>query len=84
MNMKRSAFKKALEKKGVHVVGNTEEFNGSKGGVWCSAERGDSFNYYAESPSYTLGIKNEIKDYADKHGWFFEWNDCGTIMAWKV
>jgi hypothetical protein len=87
--MKRSALKKALEKKGVYVVGDTEEFNGSKGGIWCSAERGEAFNYYAfefdpKEEQYTCGVKNDIEKFVKKHGWFFEWNDCGTIMAWEV
>jgi hypothetical protein len=82
--MKRNAFKKALEKKGVHVCGDTEDFDGSKGGIWCSAEHSGHFDYYAESPSYDLGVQKDIRDYAQKHGWYFEWNDCGTIMAWEA
>lgn len=89
MAMKRNKFIAKLKEKGVHVVGTTEEFNGSKGGVWCSAESGgDAFNYYAfdfgVEEEYPCGVKKEIEQFANDNGWFFEWNDCGTVMAWEL
>ena len=72
----------------------TEEFNGSKGGIWSSAEGGveakDGFNlfdYYAEDfkeKRYVLGVHKEIGNLLEKHGWYAEWNDAGTIMFWVI
>ena len=68
----------------------TEEFNGGKGGIWLSGENGDTykdgrelFDYWTENyEAYTFGVHNKIGDWAKKHGWWFEWNDAGTIMLW--
>ena len=37
----RKAMITFLEKKGCNVVGETEQFNGSQGGIWLSGEEGD-------------------------------------------
>jgi len=70
----------------------TEEFSGSKGGIWSSAEDGieakdgyDLFNYYSENyDRYEIGVHNEIVALLGKHGWFAEWYDAGTIMFWLI
>ena len=69
----------------------TEEFNGEKGGIWTSGEDGlkakdgfDLFNYYADGNRYVLGVHTEIEKFLDKHGWFAEWYDCGTVMLWII
>ena len=69
---------------------NTEEFNGSEGGIWTSGEDGPTakdgyslFNYYSEDyHRYEIGVHKEIYDYLEKLEWYCEWNDAGTIMIW--
>lgn len=71
-------------------VAITENFNGGEGGIWLSAENGETakdgrrlFNYWTEDYSYyNHGVHIEIERWAEKHGWWFEWNDPGTIMLW--
>lgn len=72
----------------------TEEFDGSKGGIWTSGEDGLTakdgfklFNYYAEDfqeKRYIFGVHKEIRSLLEKHGWFAEWYDCGTIMLYLI
>ncbi len=72
----------------------TEEFNGSKGGIWSSGEDDlpakdefPLFDYYAEDYEevrYVFGVHREIGDLLEENGWFAEWHDCGTIMFWLI
>ena len=70
----------------------TEEFDGSKGGIWTSGEDGLAakdgfalFNYYKDDAKrYELGVHTEIGTFLEKHGWFAEWYDCGTVMLWII
>lgn len=72
----------------------TEEFNGSEGGIWTSGEDGlpakdefPLFKYYAEDfneKRYIIGVHKEIYNFLNKHGWYGEWNDPGTIMFWEI
>ena len=69
----------------------TEEFDGCKGGIWSSGEDNvpakdgyPLFNYYGEGKRYELGVHTEIYNFLEKHGWFAEWHDCGTIMFWVI
>lgn len=74
---------KNLEKKGLIVRGTTEEFDGSEGGIWLSAEEESNqwfFDYYADNRAYELGVKNTMRDFLEKRGWYAEWNDPGTVM----
>jgi hypothetical protein len=74
----------------IDFIAITENFNGAKGGIWLSAENGEVakdgrelFDYYSLNHNiYDLGVHKEIEDWAEKHGWWFEWNDPGTIMLW--
>lgn len=77
--------------KHMEFVRTTEEFDGSKGGIWLSAENGDTyggleiFNYWAENHRvYDLGVLKKFQEMCKKYGWFPEWHDCGTIMLWKI
>ena len=73
-----------LEKKGCNVVGETEQFNGSQGGIWLSGEEGDGlFEYYSNSSRFSHGVLNTLQEAVEKRGWWFEWNDPGTIMCWQ-
>jgi hypothetical protein len=66
----------------------SEEFNKEyRGGIWTSGE--DSplakdgcpiFYYDATSPRYELGVHQEIYKLLDKHGWYAEWYDAGTLL----
>ena len=71
-------------------VNTTEEFNGTEGGIWMCGEDCDVvdrkgnriFHYYAESNSYDFGVIYHLNKWANRNGWWFEWNDSGTIMMW--
>jgi hypothetical protein len=77
-------------------VKTTEEFNGTRGGIWLCGECQDildanglpAFEYYAyDMPEffykdYVFGVHPDFDDWANERGWFFEWNDPGTIMLW--
>lgn len=93
--MNREKLIKLLEDKYPKMlIRTTEEFNGSKGGIWTSGEDGLEskdglrlFDYYAEDykeKTYIFGVHKEIENFLNKHGWFAEWNDPGTIMFWKI
>jgi len=86
MKVSRNAMMKFLEGKGVRVIGTTEEFSGSKGGIWISGEEGDGFFEYYSSDydNRTFGVQNKLNEAVEKKGWYFEWNDPGTIMAWTI
>jgi hypothetical protein len=69
----------------------TEEFNGSKGGIWSGSESDATakdgfslFDYYADGKRYELGVHHEIGELLRKNGWFAEWHDAGTIMFWQA
>ena len=72
----------------------TEAFNGSNGGIWVrGTEDGltakDGFNlfdYYTQDYKevrYVFGVHKAIREMVEKLGWYFEWNDAGTIMIWE-
>ncbi len=81
-----------LESKfGIRAVGSTEDFNGSQGGIWLSAENGeqyqsrDIFDYYSvDHKNYDIGVLKSFEKAMDQVGWYAEWNDPGTIMLWKI
>jgi hypothetical protein len=69
----------------------TEEFNGGKGGIWTSGEDDlpakdnfPLFNYYSDGKQYILGVHTEMYNFLEKHGWYAEWNDAGTIMLYQI
>lgn len=73
------------------ITGTTEEFNGSEGGIWICAECGylnargvPFFDYYANTKSYDMGVLSNLRNLAEKHGWYFEWYDAGTIMVYPI
>ena len=73
----------ALELVRVRVVGTTEEFGIGKGGIWISAEDTPGlFNYYSEKWVDTFGVKPELDRFIEACGWYFEWYDAGTMMAY--
>ena len=85
----RDALKKILiDKYGIKSVKDSEDFDGSKGGLWVSAEDGDLmpnksdeiFSYYDETPKYDLGVHVDFSKFLDKSGWYAEFNDPGTVF----
>lgn len=71
------------------ITGTTEDFDGSEGGIWICAECGylnasgvPFFDYYAEERIYEFGVLTNLVDLAERHGWYFEWQDGGTIMVY--
>ena len=68
----------------------TEEFNGSKGGIWTSGENDRQlhgglplFDYYAEGNSYVFGVVAPLHAWLEDKGWYGEWYDAGTMMIWE-
>lgn len=87
--MDLGTFRKALEDKGVKVAGTAKEFYNEPSieGIWISAECSEYFEYYyedAQEKTYTLGVRNDLHEFAKANGWYFEWYDTGTMMAWEI
>jgi len=71
------------------ITGTTEDFDGSEGGIWICGECGylnkkgiPYFDYYDMSSLYTFGVENKLYRLAERHGWYFDWYDGGTIMVY--
>jgi hypothetical protein len=81
------AMMTALKAKGVHVSGTTDEFYGSKNennGIWVAAEyTPELFDYYSEVWNDTFGVDPKLNKMVEDSGWYFEWQDPGTIMVWE-
>ncbi len=73
----------------------SEEFDGQEGGIWFSNERDDInglplYDSNAETEifadfggqPYPYDVNPKLKDLMDKHNWFVEPYDSGTLMAW--
>lgn len=96
MASKRNDVIKAINKAYPELkLGTTEEFNGSENGIWVRGTEDDLnakdgfnlFDYYVEGLAerrYTFGVHNEIMKVVEDLGWFFEWNDPGTVMIWEA
>jgi hypothetical protein len=86
MATSRNAMMKFLESKGVHVIGTTEEFSGQTEGVWVGGEEMDGmFDYYTnDHTNFTFGVHNKLNEAVNKKGWWFSWNDPGTMMVWPI
>jgi hypothetical protein len=85
------SFMNTLEKKyGFNSVRSSEDFNGSKGGIWVSGENGETlggktiYSYYASGPAYELGVLKKYEEAINKLGWYSEWHDPGTVMIWPI
>lgn len=76
------------EKFGISPIGMSEDFDKDfEGAVWFSAEDGQltnegiqPFNYWAESGFYDLGIYQKLSEYVYECGWYFEFQDAGTVF----
>lgn len=76
-------------RKHMDFVKTTEEFNGSEGGIWLTAEGTDvydgipMYDYYAENDLYELGVYTKWEEKINSMGWYSEWYDAGTVMLWE-
>jgi hypothetical protein len=81
--MTRKRMMEALTVKGVHVVGTTKEFGTGGEGIWISAEStNDLFDYWHSGWRDTFGVEPELNKFVEENGWYFEWYDAGTMMAY--
>ena len=70
------------------IAGLSEDFDGTDGGIWICGECGYTnavgvpfFDYYDQSPAYVFGVLSNLSNLVERHGWYFEWYDAGTIMC---
>jgi len=85
--MNREKLITKLEKKGLVVRGTSEEFDGTEGGIWISAEEESNqfyFDYWGEGKGYELGVRVEMNQLLEKKGWFAEWYDPGTVFIYEI
>lgn len=72
----------------IKTVRESEDFNGQIDGIWLAADNEEElggnkiFDYYNRSAKYTNGVLKQFRTAIEKTGWWFEWNDPGTIMIW--
>ena len=70
------------------TVRTSEDFNGQTEGIWIAADNDEElsgnkiFDYYNRSSKYSNGVLTQLRTAIEKKGWWFEWNDPGTIMIW--
>ena len=67
----------------------TEDFNGTKGGIWTSGEDGDFFVYNAweidpSEERYVLGVRRDIAAILQDCGWYAEFYDPGTVLVYPA
>ena len=71
-------------------VRTSEEFDGVEGGIWTSAENGETmgssliFDYYSTSSKYEFGVLDKFAKKLSKMGWYCEYYDPGTVMIWPI
>jgi hypothetical protein len=85
----RDALMNLLETKyKIKTVRTSEEFNGQTEGIWVAGDNGEEmsgnkiFDYYNSSAKYANGILKQVRAAVEKTGWWFEWNDPGTLIIW--
>jgi hypothetical protein len=72
----------------IKTVRTSEQFNGQTEGIWLAADNEEMmgsnkiFDYYNRSAKYKNGVLKNVVDAVEKKGWWFSWNDPGTIMIW--
>ena len=96
MATNREALIKILEAKYPSIrLANSEDFNGSKDGIWVRSTEDrltakDNrllFSYYVidnNEKNYVFGVHRELNDLLEKHGWYGEWYDAGTMFFYKI
>jgi hypothetical protein len=72
----------------IKSVRNSEDFDGQTEGIWIAADNEEElsgnkvFDYYNKGTKYKNGVLKTVLDAVEKKGWWFSWNDPGTIMIW--
>lgn len=84
--MTRQKLMTKLEKMGVRVIGTTEDFGTSAGGIWVGMESGLLANY---PMGYSVAAidafyASEVNQVIEGAGFFLEQYDGGTAMIWKL
>jgi hypothetical protein len=75
-------------KYGIKSVRPSEDFDGQTEGIWIAADNEEElsgnkiFDYYNKGAKYKNGVLKTVVDAVEKKGWWFSWNDPGTIMCW--
>jgi hypothetical protein len=75
-------------KYGIKSVRPSEDFDGQTEGIWIAADNEEMmsgnkiFDYYNKSAKYKNGVLKTVVDAVEKRGWWFSWNDPGTMMCW--
>ena len=75
-------------KYGIKSVRPSEDFDGQTEGIWIAADNDETlsgnkiFDYYSKSAKYKNGVLKTVVDSVEKKGWWFSWNDPGTMMIW--
>lgn len=82
---------KEFASKHLRFLSTSEEFDGTEGGLWASAEDGDMYkgkriyDYYSEDyKNYTFGVLNKWENELNKRGYYSEYYDAGTVMIWEL
>ena len=71
-----------------HVRTSEEFMRGDVDGIWIAGDNGEElsgnkiFDYYNKSAKYKNGVLKNVVDAVEKKGWWFSWNDPGTMMMW--
>jgi hypothetical protein len=72
----------------IKSVRPSEDFDGQTEGIWIAADNEEElngnkiFDYYNRSAKYKNGVLKTVVDAVEKKGWWFSWNDPGTMMCW--
>jgi hypothetical protein len=81
---------KEFVSKHLRFVSTSDEFDGTEGGLWASAEDADMYkgrriyDYYSEDhKNYTFGVLNSWEKELNKRGYYSEYYDAGTVMIWE-
>jgi hypothetical protein len=72
----------------IKSVRPSEDFDGQTEGIWIAADNEEElsgnkiFDYYNRTAKYKNGVLKSVVDAVEKKGWWFSWNDPGTMMIW--
>lgn len=87
----RSRLKNILKRKFPDMwMKDGEDFSSSNAGsIWTGEGSFDNdgiplFDNFATSPLYELGVHKDLVRVLDKHGWFAEFHDGGTVFIWPI
>ena len=83
--MSRDKLIQALKNMGVTVHGTTEDFDGSKGGIWVSMECGLLAHYPMRYSAEAIDAfyESKVNKTIESAGYFLEQYDGGTAMIYE-